>query len=85
MSMELLIFCIKGVFFFMMYSDKLVNLLYLVMKVYCELISKCKKVDDDYVVIVRLEFIVGVYFDEILGIYILGVNFDVMFLVGVKL
>ncbi|MBD8258251.1 hypothetical protein IFT96_23045 [Pseudomonas fluorescens] len=85
MSMELVTLRITGTSPLMMHSDRLANPLNPATKAHKELTGKRKKTDDDHLAIARSEFIAGAYYDEKLGFYIPGANFDATFLAGAKL
>lgn len=85
MSMDLLTLRITGTSPLMMHSDRLANPLLPETKAHKELTGKRKKTDDDHLAIARSEFIAGAYFDEKLGFYIPGQNFDATFWSGAKL
>lgn len=83
--MELLKLQITGTSPLMMHSDKLANPLHPATKAHKELTSKRKKTDDDHEAIAKSEFIAGAYWDESVGFYIPGQNFDATFWAGAKL
>lgn len=85
MSMDLLTLRITGTSPLMMHSDRLANPLIPETKAHKELTGKRKKTDDDHLAIARSEFIAGAYFDEKLGFYVPGQNFDATFWSGAKL
>lgn len=85
MSMDLLTLRITGTSPLMMHSDRLANHLLPETKAHKELTGKRKKTDDDHLAIARSEFIAGAYFDEKLGFYVPGQNFDATFWSGAKL
>lgn len=85
MSMDLLTLRITGTSPLMMHSDRLANPLLPESKAHRELTGKRKKTDDDHLAIARSEFVAGAYFDEKLGFFIPGQNFDATFWSGAKL
>ncbi|SOQ10408.1 hypothetical protein [Pseudomonas syringae group genomosp. 3] len=85
MSMDLMTLRITGTSPLMMHSDRLANPLLPETKAHKELTSKRKKTDDDHLAIARSEFIAGAYFDDRLGFFIPGQNFDATFWAGAKL
>lgn len=85
MSMEILALRITGTSPLMMHSDKLANPLHPATKLHKELTSKRKKTDDDHLAIAQSEFLAGAYYDEKVGIFVPGANFDATFLAGAKL
>lgn len=85
MSMETLTLRITGTSPLMMHSDKLANPLHPLTKAHKELTGKRKKTDEDHIAIARSEFLAGAYWDERVGFYIPGQNFDATFWAGAKL
>jgi hypothetical protein len=83
--MDLLTLRITGTSPLMMHSDRLANPLLPESKAHRELTSKRKKTDDDHLAIARSEFIAGAYFDDRVGFFIPGQNFDATFWSGAKL
>ncbi|WP_070414675.1 hypothetical protein [Pseudomonas lundensis] len=83
--MDLLTLRITGTSPLMMHSDRLANPLLPETKAHKELTGKRKKTDDDHLAIARSEFVAGAYFDEKLGFYVPGQNFDATFWSGAKL
>lgn len=83
--MEILKLKITGTAPLMMHSDKLANPLDPATKAHKELTSKRKKTDDDHEAIAKSEFIAGAYWDQEVGFYVPGQNFDSTFWNGAKL
>jgi len=83
--MDLITVKVVGTSPLMMHSDKLANPLLPETKAHKELTGKRKKTDDDHLAIARSEFIAGAYWDEKIGFYIPGQNFDATFWAGAKL
>ena len=83
--MDLITVKVIGTSPLMMHSDKLANPLLPETKAHKELTGKRKKTDDDHLAIARSEFVAGAYWDEKIGFYIPGQNFDATFWSGAKL
>lgn len=83
--MDILKLKLTGTTPLMMHSDRLANPLLAETKAHKELTSKRKKTDEDHLAIARSEFISGLYFNEKVGVFIPGQNFDATFLAGAKL
>lgn len=83
--METMEILVTGTSPLMMHSDKFANPLLPATKAHKELTSKRKKTDEDHEAIAKSEFIGGCYWDEDVGFYIPGQNFDATFLAGAKL
>lgn len=83
--MDILKLKLTGTVPLMMHSDRLANPLLSETKAHKSLTSKRKKTDDDHLAIARSEFVSGLYFNEKIGVFIPGQNFDATFLAGAKL
>lgn len=83
--MEILNLHIVGTAPLMMHADTLANPLHPATKAHKELTSLRKKTDETHEAIAKSEFLAGMYFDDEIGFYIPGQNFDATFWAGAKL
>lgn len=69
----------------LMHSDRLANPLSQEAKAHKELTAKRKKTEEDHEAIARSEFAASAYFDQDIGFFLPGQNFDASFIAGAKL